>query len=117
MAKTKFVSDSLLVWYPFTKDKKIFWFDGNSKITAENGTFAKPMANAFSLLSVDDCTYRTLICEKKCYVASLKENEPDIYKKYRQNSRAIRCALCNPYQTGITVESFAEWINEHCRKG
>ena len=117
MAKTKFVSDSLLVWCPFTKDEKIFWFDGNSKITAENGTFAKPSANAFSLLSVDDCPYRTPICEKKCYVARLKENEPDIYEKYRQNSMAIRHALCNPYQTGITIEAFAEWINAHCRKG
>lgn len=117
MAKTKFASEPLLVWCPFTKDEILFWFDGNGKITAENGTFANPAVNAFSLLNIDDCPHRTPICEKNCYVNRLKENEPDAYEKYEQNSRAIRHVLSSPYSTDITVDVFAEWISTHCQKG
>lgn len=115
--KTPVVFDSLLIWYPYTKEEKIFWFDGNGKITAENGTFVKPATNAFSLRHIDDCPHRTPICESKCYVHRLQKNEPDMYEKYRENSIAIHRVLSGPYQTKITIEAFAEWINAHCKKG
>ncbi|MBI5005312.1 MAG: hypothetical protein HZC03_01780 [Candidatus Lloydbacteria bacterium] len=115
--KTQFVSDSLLVWCPFTQNEPVFWFDGNGKITAENGTFTKPAANAFSLVHIEDCPYRTPVCESKCYVHRLEENESEMYEKYRQNSKTIRRVLSNPYQTNKTIEAFADWINAHCKKG
>ena len=32
-----------------------FYFDGNSKISASNGTFDEPAPNAFSVVQISDC--------------------------------------------------------------
>lgn len=116
-SKTQVVSDSLMVSYPYIKERRVFYFDGNGKITAENGTFVNPSPNAFSLVHVEDCPGRTPVCESKCYVHRLRGNEPGIYERYVANSQAIRHALLGPYRTSITIDAFANWINSYCKKG
>lgn len=47
-------------------DGRRLWFDGNGKITAANGTYEYPAANAFSLVEVDDCPGSTPTCRAAC---------------------------------------------------
>ena len=96
-----------------------FWFDGNGKITWDNGTFEQPTANAFSLVQVDDCPGATTVCKENCYVNRLEEVEPLIHAAYRRNSREIRRVL-NADQTvdPINVASaFAEWAEKNAPHG
>jgi hypothetical protein len=114
--KTRFVSSSIQVEYP-CMGMSVFWFDGNGKITAENGSFKNPSANAFSLLHKTDCPNKTPVCESKCYVNQLKEAEPDIYNIYHHNSEVIHQVLASDYETKITIKAFSTWISSHCKKG
>lgn len=66
------------------------FMDGNSKITASNGTFDEPKPNAFSLIQVQDCPGSTPTCRAECYVHRLEEHEPAIHALYEHNSRTLR---------------------------
>jgi len=116
MHKTKFALKELEILL-FNKTKIILWFDGNGKITAGNGTFEKPTANSFSLVQQTDCPFATEICKSVCYVNGLKESAPDVYDKYKHNSRAMREILNNTDLTDLTVKAFAEYIGNNCSKG
>lgn len=97
---------------------RAFWFDGNGKITLDNGSFAAPRANAFSLLHIDDCPGATAICKASCYVHGLKARDPQAYECYRQNSVAIREALDEgPDHLEGLARGFANWINTNCPTG
>src|SRR3989344_1793472 len=85
----------------------IFFFDGNSKITRENGTFAKPMPNAFSLIQVEDCPFATRACKSVCYVHQLEKAEVKIHAAYAHNSRVVRDVLGNKDYFTQAVEAFS----------
>ncbi len=97
-----------------------FWFDGNGKITGDNGSFEEPAANAFSLVQVEDCPGATAICREHCYVNRLEVAEPVIHAAYRRNSLEIRRALdvgrAGAWDEEIVV-AFAEWIRENAPHG
>ncbi|MBI2046302.1 MAG: hypothetical protein HYT28_02690 [Parcubacteria group bacterium] len=115
--QTKFVLSSLEVAYQYGGRERVFWFDGNGKITAENGSFERPSANAFSLLHKTDCPHKTPICESVCYVNRLEDAEPEMYRMYRRNSAAIHQVLSCGYETAITILAFVEWIASRCKRG
>lgn len=70
---------------------QVLTLDGNSKVTAGNGTFAEPVANAFSLVSVDDCPYSTSACRESCYTTAPRmQDQPDVLAAFQRNSRTIR---------------------------
>ena len=84
------------------------WLDGNSKVTAWNGTFEAPMPNAFSLeaQAVHDvergseaesihCPGSTPTCRKSCYVHGLEKHAKTTYELYRHNSHTIRRILAD----------------------
>lgn len=100
-----------------------FTLDGNSKITAGNGTFAAPTPNAFSLpaASVSDparayCPSSTPTCRASCYVKGLAKHAPDVYAAYLANATALRIALMD-HAHGRAAHALAEYIAAHCRGG
>lgn len=93
------------------------WFDGNSKVTLNNGTFEEPAANAFSLVQVTDCPGATPACINICYVHKLEANEQAVHDKYRINSAAIRLILSNLAYIEIATDAFAGYINNYCKDG
>lgn len=110
--KTRFAFSSLSIGC------HTFWFDGNGKITLDNGTFDNPAPNAFSLVQVADCPGATAICKKDCYVNRLEEAEPEVHAKYRHNSSEIRKMLDGGLGHRIDVaEVFASWIKVNARHG
>lgn len=97
-----------------------FVFDGNSKVTAGNGDFDHPQANAFSLVQVKDCPMHTPTCADSCYVHMLEKFQPEIHAHYVNNSKAIRDALdpMKAWEISERVEdAFAEWIEENASGG
>jgi hypothetical protein len=66
-----------------------FYVDGNSKITAGNGTYNEPKPNALSLPHISTCPGSTKQCRENCYVFGLKKYAPEVYEKYCQNERVI----------------------------
>lgn len=70
-----------------------FWFDGNSKITAGDGNYAVPVANAFSLPHIASCPYATPVCMEHCYVGGLAKEEWNIYQAYLRNFREMERLL------------------------
>ena len=94
-----------------------FFFDGNGKITRENGTFARPVSNAFSLIQVEDCPFATPICKSVCYVHRLEKAEVEIHAAYVQNSRVIREVLGNDEYFLEVTKAFSEWIESKSPKG
>lgn len=100
-----------------------FVIDGNSKITAGNGTYADPKPNAFSLpaASVDgvsNCPGSTPTCRKSCYVRGLAKHAPDVYAAYAENKRALQAVLASG--GGYWIESacaLGRWITEHASGG
>ncbi len=83
------------------------WLDGNSKISGW-----KPVANAFSLVEIQDCPYRTPTCEKVCYVHGLKKYSPETHERYEHNSRVVRWTP-NLKDIGPAL---AGYITEHCQE-
>ena len=114
--KTHFSLAPLPVTFP-DGATRTFWFDGNSKITRSNGTFAAPRPNAFSLLHVADCPAATPICKSACYVHRLEASEWNVYEKYRINSAAIREAEQDAEALFFLIIPFAAWIRENCAGG
>ena len=94
-----------------------FWFDGNGKITLDNGSFHNPAPNAFSLVQVKDCPSATPTCTSVCYVHKLEKAEAEVHSKYSHNSKTIREILENSIYHQITERAFAEWIKENCPHG
>lgn len=92
------------------------FMDGNSKITAWNGTFDEPVANAFSTVQVKDCPGSTPSCRATCYVNMLEKFQPDVHAMYRHNSEAIRRVLRSScWRESIWL--FGEYIRDQCPGG
>ena len=92
--------------------------DGNSKITAGNGTFTKPKPNAFSLPSPDTCVGATTACRKACYTRGLRANAPELAQAYCENLAVVRNTLALPAANrNAAVARFANWIEAHCLGG
>jgi hypothetical protein len=81
----------------YGEDRRSLWFEGNSKITAGNGSFDCPAPSSFSLIHVADCPGSTPTCRASCYVHGLEEKEPAVHALYRENSRTMREILELPY--------------------
>jgi len=116
MSKTKFAIKKLAISLP-DNTEMILWFDGNSKITAGNGTFYKPTANSFSLIQKEDCPFATEICKSVCYVNNLEKAEVRVHSKFKHNSKIIRIILGNTIIQEIAKEAFVEYIRHYCSKG
>lgn len=97
-----------------------FVFDGNQKITADNGTFEEPKANAFSTVQIKDCPWSTPTCQASCYVNNLEKFQPEIHDFYKDNSKAIRAVLSEDedyYLQGKVEHAFANWIEQNAAGG
>ena len=92
----------------------IFTFDGNSKITANNGTFENPKLNAFSLVQIQDCPGSTSTCRKLCYVHGLQKNAKNIHNSYKENSFNIKKILQSNEDTNQVINLFSNWISSNC---
>jgi hypothetical protein len=96
--------------------------DGNSKITRDNGTYAAPSANAFSLPSaglsgIEHCPGSTPTCRKSCYVENLATAQPDLYAAYESNARNIRAILADKDLANEWAMIFASWIRQNAAGG
>lgn len=87
--ETKFCS----VEVPLKKKGLSLFVDGNSKVTAENGTMEDPVPNAFSLPHIATCPKSTSVCRETCYVNGLMKYSPETYSKYLENFRVIQEVL------------------------
>jgi hypothetical protein len=98
------------------------YIDGNSKITAGNGTYEEPAPNALSLPAASvswrqDCPGSTEVCRSSCYVRGLAEREPELYARYRDNAGVITECLSDPmigFRVGLAL---ATWIRAHASAG
>lgn len=110
------------------------FFDGNGKITAENGTLLEPRPNAFSLpaASVRDadggswgghCPGSTNACRASCYVDGLAKAQPELYATYESNAINIRAILDGTCGDGYPeladdwVLHVADWIKANAAGG
>ncbi len=102
--------------------------DGNSKITAGNGTYAAPAPNAFSLPAASVsapgyCPKSTPTCRASCYVRGLAKNAPDVYRAYTENAEALSSIVGVHEDVKLrgkeTLSAIAlgEWISAHCKGG
>lgn len=91
-------------------------FDGNQKVTAGNGTFEEPAANALSLVQALDCPFHTPTCNDSCYVHQLEKFQPDIHKHYVNNSENIRALLDDIHCFDVAYD-VAAWIEKNCAGG
>lgn len=108
--ETNFIHDELRF------GELVFTFDGNSKITASNGTFENPKPNAFSTVQISDCPGSTPTCRKDCYVHGLEKYAPDIHMAYKINSVNMRKVLLRNEQTKMLVSDFSRWIRKNCKE-
>jgi hypothetical protein len=97
---------------------EILYFDGNQKITADNGTFEAPAANAFSLPHITACPFRTPTCESSCYVENLEKYQSEIYEHYKSNLSTIM-RLLSGSDSKFTASAFivADWIAQNAKGG
>lgn len=133
--KTVFCRDTIPLW-----DGLEFIIDGNSKITAENGSMLEPKPNAFSLPHISTCPGSTVACRDGCYVHGLQKHAKETYDTYVQNERVLHRVLLSQATADRaadilseriqhTVTSFrwhvsgdlfstrhAEWVNTVCNK-
>lgn len=109
-AKTEFTFE-VLESHGFT-----ITFDGNQKVTAANGSFEEPAANALSLVQAKDCPYRTPTCDDSCYVHNLEKFQPDIHDHYKRNSENIRTLMDSVHFYDVAWD-VAEWIRTNCEGG
>lgn len=93
------------------------YVDGNSKITAGNGSYDAPAPNAFSLPHQSTCPGATPSCLASCYVHGLEKHAPALYALYRQNERALHRVLMAPEGRARSARTFGVWIAEHCAGG
>lgn len=93
------------------------YVDGNSKITAGNGSYDEPVPNALSLPHISTCPGATEQCMSSCYVYGLQQHAPEVYKKYMQNERVIHRFLMSPGAREEAADKFAAWISANCPDG
>jgi hypothetical protein len=107
------------------------YLDGNSKVTAGNGSYEAPAPNAFSLpaASVErerdwpgvtpppDCPGSTAVCRSSCYVRGLAKHAPDLYDHYRANAEHLEALLEAPLLGFRAAMALAVWIREHASAG
>lgn len=97
--------------------------DGNSKITAGNGTFDAPRPNALSLpaASVDwsgpSCPGSTPTCRASCYVRGLAKHAPLTYAAYHENLTALEWLLSKPGTREESARRLGAWIARECAGG
>lgn len=97
--------------------------DGNSKITASNGTYAEPRPNALSLPAASvsgasSCPGSTAVCRSTCYVRGLAKHAPDVYAAYASNAETVERILREgPEWRTYSAFTFASWINANARGG
>lgn len=89
------------------------FLDGNSKITRDNGTYAEPVPNAFSLPHISSCPGSTDACRESCYVHGLQANVPETYQEYVRNSAAIHRILMSPYSMNRSAITLGNWITQN----
>jgi hypothetical protein len=94
-----------------------FYIDGNSKITWDNGTYADPSPNAFSLPHIATCPGSTERCRASCYVHGLKKAAPEVYRKYELNELALHASLMTEGRAQSAANVLAAWITEHAPGG
>ena len=94
-------------------NNEFLYIDGNAKVTARNGSYDEPRPNAFSLVEIEDCPYRTTICEKSCYVHGLKEHAPDVHDIFVHNSSTIR-RIIDHGDSLRWSRRMGFWIGQNC---
>ena len=109
---TAFIHAEIPLW-----DGLAFHVDGNSKITVDNGSYAEPRPNAFSLPHIATCPGSTPRCRASCYVNGLKKHAPDVYRTYELNEMALHSILPSEAQRRLAALTLAGWINDHARGG
>lgn len=102
------------------------YFDGNSKITAGNGTYDDPKPNAFSLPSRAieashgdpgiHCPDATPTCMASCYVASLADQNAELYGYYRTNFATMQEIIGGPNENAW-AQTVADWISANAPHG
>lgn len=95
-------------------DGLVLHVDGNSKVTASNGTFAEPAPNAFSLPHRSTCPGATPSCLASCYVNGLEKAAADVYALYRENERVLHRVLLTPRAAEFSAVALGLWIAIAC---
>jgi hypothetical protein len=95
----------------------LFYIDGNSKITVENGTYDEPKPNALSLPHISTCPGATNECMSSCYVFGLQKAAPEIYKEYCKNEQMLHRVLMSNKQLINSSFLLGEWITNNCQDG
>lgn len=95
-------------------DGYAFTIDGNSKITASQGSFDDPRPNALSLPHVSCCPGATPECLADCYVHGLTKREAELAAAYKQNERTLHAVLLTKGRTVQAARALGTWIGEHC---
>ena len=108
---TKYVSAEVDVGHGFK-----LYIDGNSKITAGNGTFEDPVPNAFSLPHVTACPGATPTCTSTCYVHGLRKAAPEVWSKYVENLGALQQILKSVHSM-VVARQLGDWIASNCPGG
>lgn len=106
--ETKFCSVEIPLW----GDLSLF-VDGNSKVTAENGSMEEPVPNAFSLPHIASCPKSTPVCRETCYVNGLMKYSPDTYAKYLENFRVIQEVLMSGAKSEAASWELARYISDN----
>jgi len=94
----------------------IITFDGNQKITAGNGDFDNPQANALSTVQALDCPFRTPTCDDSCYVHNLEKFQPEIHDFYKRNSSELH-KLMEDIHCYDVAKDVADWITKNASGG
>jgi hypothetical protein len=102
-----------------------FVIDGNSKITAGNGSYSKPAPNALSFpaASVEGpgkgpCPGSTAICRSTCYVRGLASAVPEQYAAYKENEATLALLLSLPAWALLeAADALGAWITHNASAG
>ncbi len=87
-------------------------FDGNSKVTCDEGSFEHPAANCLSLPNVASCPGATPACLSSCYVHGLNEEQPALAAAYARNMSVIQQCL----MTEVRFHNSAEHVAAYASK-
>ncbi len=98
---------------------RLWWFDGNGKVTVDNGSFDHPVANAFSLPHIIACPGATEVCKKSCYVNGLHLHNPAVYACFEANLVSLEEVLDSGVSKLLTQTAvgFADWIITNASAG
>jgi len=103
---TVFCRDIVPLW-----DGMEFVVDGNSKVTAENGSMLEPKSNAFSLPHISTCPGSTEVCRSGCYVHGLQKHAAETYATYVQNERTLHRVLMSTTAASRSAKLLSDYIN------